>query len=77
MNKLQLTVNFEIPEWGHWLAQDQNGNWWAYEMCPHIYGEASSQNMWDSPFGSKYVGYSAPNPDWRNELYSLEWEYYE
>jgi len=75
MNNLQLTVNFEIPDGAKWLAQDQDGYWWAYETCPNIYEGASSRNMWDSQFDSKHVGHSAPNPDWRNELYSLEWEY--
>ena len=77
MNKLEIAVTFNIPDGYNWIAQDENGNWWAYEICPHIYEGASRRNMWDCPFGAKHVGHSAPNPDWRNELYSLEWEYHE
>jgi len=26
--------NAELPNWARWVAQDQDGIWWAYEVEP-------------------------------------------
>ena len=71
MNNLQLTVTFDIPDWAKWLAMDQDGSWYAYMSEPYL-----STILWDSGIGDPVLlGQTAPKPDWRNELYSLEWEY--
>jgi hypothetical protein len=25
----------KVPDWAHWLAQDADGAWWAYEAEPN------------------------------------------
>lgn len=25
----------DIPQWANWLAQDEDGTWWAYEAEPN------------------------------------------
>ena len=71
MNKIQMTMELEIPEWATHIAQDEDGMWYSYRAEPHI-GDC----QWDSADASAYAGSSANLKDWRQELYTLEWEYY-
>lgn len=25
----------DLPAWAHWIAQDEDGAWWAYEHSPN------------------------------------------
>jgi len=29
-------VEFVVPKWTKWVAQDKNGHWYAYAMEPHL-----------------------------------------
>lgn len=54
-----------LPEWVNWLAQDADGQWWAYEAEP---------NEFDAGWYENEVGRSvklqreAPNADWLETL---------
>jgi len=34
----------QLPEWAHWLAQDADGAWWAYEHEPNLADTAWYEN---------------------------------
>jgi hypothetical protein len=36
MNDLpSVLADVTIPDWAEWLAQDEDGTWWAYEVEPN------------------------------------------
>jgi len=54
-----------IPSWARWLAQDEDGTWWAYEAEPN-----QQHNGWyENEVGRiQRLGNSAPPTDWRAML---------
>ena len=73
MNKIQMTVEFDIPDWATYIAQDEDGMWFAYEIEPHV---TDDDDEWWSKYASLYIGLSAEPTNWTEEIYTLEWEYY-
>jgi len=56
--------NIIIPEWANWIAQNQIGDWYAYEFVPVI-GEYG----WDSPDGKDARLFEGPVYEkWQNTL---------
>lgn len=56
---------FDLPEWANWIAQDEDGAWWAYSVEPleHDHG------WYENEVGiRKKIKQSGANPDWRNSL---------
>ena len=55
----------ELPDWVLWIAQDENGAWWAYE-CEPLQQETG---WYENEVGRRIKLKSAePNPDWRGSL---------
>jgi hypothetical protein len=58
-----------VPDWAHFIAQDADGTWWAYEAEP---------NQHDHGWYENEVGRSArlhrdtPNPKWSQTLQRLD-----
>ena len=54
-----------LPHWARWLAQDEDGTWWAYEAEPN-----QQHNGWyENEVGRiQRVGVTAPPMDWRSML---------
>jgi hypothetical protein len=54
-----------IPDWARWLAQDEDGVWWAYEAEPN-----QQHNGWyENEVGRIERLVAAPPPaDWRERL---------
>lgn len=55
----------ELPEWVLWIAQDEDGTWWAYECEPLEYGKGWYENEVGR---RKRLAVTNPNPDWRSSL---------
>ena len=71
MNKIQMQVEFDVPNWANWMAQDKDGMWFAYETEPH-----PEECDWTTYDTSQDIGLSAEPKDWTQELYTFGWEYY-
>jgi len=71
MNKIQMQVEFELPDWATYIGQDDSGMWFAYEVEPYTAG-----CIWNTDKQFTVIGDSAPPKDWTQELYTLEWEHY-
>jgi len=58
-------MNFPIPDWVNWLAQDADGCWWGYSVEPLQY-----HNGWyENEVGKYALLYKAqPNSHWRSTL---------
>lgn len=58
-----------LPDWAQWLAQDEDGAWWAYEAEPN-----QQHNGWyENEVGRiQRLGKSDPPADWQNTLHSLK-----
>lgn len=58
-------LDFEIPDWADWIAQDADGSWWAFEHEPNEY----DRGWYENEVGrSQRLGQAAPNPRWRASL---------
>ncbi len=55
----------DMPDWARWIAQDEDGAWWAYEAEPN-----QQHNGWyENEVGRiQRLRQGEPNPDWRNAL---------
>lgn len=53
------------PEWARWVAQDANGNWWAYEHEPN----EGATSWYENEVGRyQLLKKAPPNGDWRDSL---------
>lgn len=56
---------YPLPDWAHWLAQEADGSWWAYEAEPNEY----DHGWYENEVGRRQrLGSGAPNPRWRESL---------
>ncbi|MDH5183921.1 MAG: hypothetical protein OEX12_08540 [Gammaproteobacteria bacterium] len=65
----QLISQHSTPTWANWLAQDQNGKWWWYQVEPlrHHCG------WYENEIGMyKLLGASGINSNWQHQLYRLK-----
>lgn len=55
----------DIPIWVNWIAQDESGSWWGYEVEP-----LQHFNGWYENEIGKIIKLSttAPNPKWQSSL---------
>lgn len=61
--------DIELPGWANWLAQDEDGTWWAYEAEPN-----QQHNGWyENEVGRirRLIKSSVPD-DWRIALIRCE-----
>lgn len=55
----------DLPPWVHWLAQDADGAWWAYEVEPN----EADQGWYENEVGrSLRLEPGSANPRWRDSL---------
>ena len=63
MNSSPPTQN--LPDWAHWLAQDADGTWWAFEAEPNEYDHGWYENEVGRCLR---LDDGTPNPRWRESL---------
>ena len=61
---------YTIPNWATWIAQDRDGEWYAYESKPTYVNKvwlsvSRDVGRMDS------LGYGVPPQDFKKEIYSL------
>lgn len=56
----------KTPEWVLWIARDQDGAWWGFEIEPN-----EGADSWYENEVGRYVrlGAGSSNPDWRQSLH--------
>ena len=59
--------NAELPAWARWIAQDQDGIWWAYEVEPLQFHKGWYENEVGRNFRLAQELNSSFN-DWENTL---------
>jgi hypothetical protein len=66
---LSSELQTAIPDWAQWLAQDEDGTWWAYEAEPN-----QQHNGWyENEVGRiQRLGKTAPPADWQTTLRGLK-----
>lgn len=54
-----------LPPWIQWLAQDEDGAWWGFEVEPLL-----ADHGWYENEVGRYLklGSEEANPQWRNSL---------
>ena len=64
MTKTQ-EITIKLPDWVNYLAQDEDGQWWAYEAEPN-----QSHNGWyENEVGRILrLNKGQPNPEWKISL---------
>jgi len=59
------TVDMKIPEWATFIAQDADGQWWAYEAEPNL----SHISWYENEVGQVFkLAKSAANKNWKESL---------
>jgi len=54
-----------IPDWAAWIAQDEDGTWWAYEAHPN----QQHHGWYENEVGRiQRLGQTAAPPDWQATL---------
>ena len=55
----------KVPAWARWLAQDEDGTWWAYEAEPN----QQDHGWYENEVGRIVrLGQTAPPDDWESTL---------
>lgn len=68
-NNKSLPFNIDLPIWANWLAQDEDGAWWAYSVEPLEF----SRGWYENEVGLKLkIAQDTKNPDWKNSLTKIE-----
>jgi poly(3-hydroxyalkanoate) synthetase len=54
-----------LPDWVHWVAQDADGSWWAYEVEPLQY----HAGWYENELGERLLlRKDVANKDWQRSL---------
>jgi hypothetical protein len=55
-----------LPEWVHWLAQDEDGSWWGYQVEPL----QNHRGWYENEVGQhiKVPGFSGQSSNWQTSL---------
>ncbi|MDT8282057.1 MAG: hypothetical protein RQ982_04505 [Gammaproteobacteria bacterium] len=61
-----MSVEFnEIPDWVCWIAQDEDGAWWGYQVEPNL----SHRSWYENEVGNSVrLGKGEANSDWSTSL---------
>lgn len=55
----------EIPDWVCWIAQDEDGVWWGYQVEPNL----SHLSWYENEVGNSVrLGRTEKNPEWVSTL---------
>lgn len=66
--KILILLNPHIPIWARWIAQDEDGTWWAYEAEPHI----AERSWYENEVGrSVRLVQKSAQIHWHKTLHSL------
>jgi len=58
-------MDFPIPDWVNWLAQDADGRWWGYSVEPLQH----HKGWYENEVGQyQLLAESSANSDWRSTL---------
>jgi hypothetical protein len=59
---------FDYPSWANWLAQDQDGTWWAYEVEPLQF----HKGWYENEVGRYHkLKEEKPALNWREQLFRV------
>ena len=57
-----------LPDWVRWIAQDNNGAWWGYQVEPL----QNHQGWYENEVGQIIdLGKARPNPNWKHSLQKI------
>jgi len=60
--------DLETPNWANWLAQDQDGTWWAYEVEPLKF----HKGWYENEVGRyKKIRVDSPAINWKEQLFKI------
>lgn len=67
--RLSANLPTEFPNWAEWIAQDEDGTWWAYEAEPN-----QQHNGWYENEAGRIqrLGLTKPPLDWQTTLRRLK-----
>lgn len=65
------------PDWAKWLAQDENGRWWFYELEPEINGDCDCWDIFNDESSATSRSAGTVLGDWRvtecNDIKKFDW----
>ena len=71
---MTIKTDVTIPEWAQFLAQDEDGSWFAYEEKPFCIGMVKGDGIFDVKDGrfKQLSGGSSQKIDWSSTLCGRE-----
>lgn len=66
---MTIVIPSDLPRWCHWLAQDRDGSWWAFEHEPNL----AFDSWYENEVGrSEKVALTSRVADWQQSLIRIE-----
>jgi hypothetical protein len=66
---MTLIIETEVPDWVRWVAQDEDGEWYAHQNEPELFDK---WRHWSSDGRITKIGCSdRKNPRWRETLHEV------
>jgi len=63
-----MAYHAPIPSWARWIAQDEDGTWWAYEHEPN----QNDTGWYENEVGRYHrLQQESPNSNWKQCLHKL------
>jgi len=63
-----VTLEIALPEWANWIAQDDGGEWFAFEGMPRIV-----DGVWDYDDKKRdIIAFCEPSDNWKDSLREVE-----
>jgi hypothetical protein len=59
-----------LPDWAKWVAMDEDGVWWCYEVEPHQHGRGWYENEVGRTM--RLLDFHLKIPEWRLSLKRVE-----
>ena len=71
-----LTLHIRLSDSAHWIAQDENGDWFEYEQKPlsDRYEDSWAPHEFDNYYRSIAIAMGVPPKDWRTTLIGIKRE---
>ena len=69
-----MLFDIDLPEWANWIAQDANGEWWAYSYEPATATVTWGIDTTDERNMHNSLCKCTPPEDFTLELYEVTWK---
>jgi len=71
-------TGIKVPDWVKWIAVDKDGSEYGYKFKPHysrVFGSWTNRHTeYTNPIEWCFIGVGKPPKNWKEELYTWDYE---